>query len=131
MHCAPRAEEAAPHFSATAAAAARVRAARGRISHAHAARRRRRPRRRGLGATGQPLKARSPDPVAGPSQTSCGGRSSPVGPAPRPAQRGTLGSARSLRPSSRPGDRVAQERSGGGWRIRRLSCTVALWKLSF
>lgn len=29
-------------------------------------------------------------------------RTSPVGPAPRPAQRGTLGSARSLRPSSRP-----------------------------
>lgn len=60
MHCAPRAEEAAPAFSATAAAAAPVRAARGRISHAHAARHR---RHRGLGAAGRPLKGRSADPV--------------------------------------------------------------------
>lgn len=54
MHCAPRAEEAAPAFSAAPAAAARVRTARGRISHAHAARRR---RRRRLGAAGRPVRA--------------------------------------------------------------------------
>lgn len=80
MHCAPRAEEAAPAFSATAATAALVRAARGRISHAHAARRCSRRRRRGLGAAGRPLKARSADPVAGPRDASCGGRASSAPP---------------------------------------------------
>lgn len=78
MHCAPRAEEAAPAFSAAAAAAARVRAARGRISHAHAARRRR--RRRRLQAAGGPVGAGGACPVAGPRQASCGGRASSAPP---------------------------------------------------
>lgn len=78
MHCAPRAEEAAPAFSATAAAAARVRAARGRISHTHAARCRR--RRRGLKAAGGPGRARGACPVAGPRQESCDGRASSAPP---------------------------------------------------
>ncbi|CAI9161843.1 unnamed protein product [Rangifer tarandus platyrhynchus] len=120
MHCAPRAEEAAPAFSATAATAARVRAARGRISHAHAARRCSRRRRRGLGAAGRPWKARSADPIAGPSEASCGGRASSAPPpqapplAPPCAARWEAHSASALRPA--PG-----ESRGAGAAQRRLA----------
>lgn len=90
MHCAPRAEEAAPAFSAAAAAAARVPAARGRISHVHAARRR---------AAADLEQQAGRGEREGPS----GGRAEPgvlwrprlrVGSAPRSAPRGTPGSAR-------------------------------------
>lgn len=115
MHCAPRAEEAAPAFSATAAAAAPVRAARGRISHAHAARHR---RHRGLGAAGRPLKGRSADPVPGPSQASCGCRAS----SPPPPQAPPLAPPRAVRrmrasssPRPAPGESRGVGAERGGW----------------
>lgn len=123
MHCAPRAEEAAPAFSAAAAAATRVRAARGRISHAHAARRRRRRRRRGLQAAGGPVGAGGACPVAGPRRASCGGRASPapprkLRPSPRPARHAGKREL-SLRPWPRPWvSHVVRDRRGWG----RLSC---------